>query len=272
MKIRICSLFSGSSGNSTLIRIDDQAILIDAGCGIVKMKKALAETGTSFEQIKAIFISHEHVDHINGLKSILKKYSVPVIANKNTLDAIQEALYPVEARAFIEMEPGSIAESGYFKVKSVKTYHDAVNSVCYFIQTPLCKIGIITDTGKLDQEIADEAAGCNVLILEANHDYDMLWGSTYPYYLKHRIAGDFGHLSNNQAADFISGIYTETLKDVLFAHLSEENNSPTLALHTIGKYLERNGIRLYNERRKTGLRIDIAPRNDISRIIEYADS
>lgn len=268
MKIRICSLFSGSSGNETLIQIDDQAIMIDAGYGINKTKKALAELNVSFDQIKAIFITHEHVDHIKGLRSILNKHNIPVIANENTLKAILDIDPEINSKSFVILDTGSMAENGPFRVKSVKTFHDAAESVCYFVETPAGKIGIITDTGKLDQTIANEAAGCKVLILEANHDYEMLWGSTYPYYLKHRIAGDFGHLSNNQAADFVSGIYTENLTNVMFAHLSAENNSEVLALHTISKYLKQAGIELYTDRKKCGLQIDIAPRNSISKVIE----
>lgn len=229
MALSVHSLASGSSGNSILIRDDHSAVLIDAGIGILKLKNALEQVETNPADISAIFITHEHSDHIAGAVRMARRYQVPIIANAPTLQAIDES----ESVPTHVLDAGGETAIGDLLVRSFPISHDAACPVGYTIEAPGAAVCSATDTGILTPEIRDEAVNADLLILESNHDAEMLVKGPYPWYLKRRIAGECGHLSNDTAAGLIVDL-AEMGKSmcVWLAHLSKTNNSPWIALST----------------------------------------
>lgn len=267
MDIRFCTLFSGSSANSTFLEIDGRAILIDAGAGIRKTETALNEIGSSLSKVEAIFITHEHSDHISGLKTILKKHRIPVLANRRTLDAIEQSDREIDTSLFRCMPTGASAVKGDFEIISCATSHDAAESVCYVIRTEKGNFGVITDLGEYSEDILAAAGSCKALVLESNHDEDMLWNGSYHPELKKRVFGASGHLSNRQCGELLSAVCQTGLKTVFLAHLSQENNTPALALTTVCGAVEKRGVRIGSVPGEGDLCITVSPRNERSLIL-----
>ncbi len=268
MNYRICTLCSGSNANATFIDSGEKKILIDAGCGIRTAAKKLAELNTSLDEIDAVFITHEHTDHIKGLQSITKKYRIPIIANKKTLYAIKASIPSIDEGSLIELPTGATAVNGNLTIKSVKTNHDAAESVGYLIKADTKTIGVFTDLGDFNPEIIDALSECETAVLEANHDLEMLMNGTYPFPLKERILGQNGHLSNIQCAELICKAAEGNMKNVILAHLSKENNTPTIAYVTIADRIESAGKEVFSCQCNDGIFLSVAPRDEISAIIE----
>lgn len=230
--IQIHSLYSGSTGNAFLIRSESGAVLIDAGKSCKKLCEALAACNTSPEEIKAIFITHEHTDHIGALAVFLKKYPVPVHILEKSAYALRNL--PSVAPCLCLHKPLFEETVGEITLTSFPTPHDSAASVGYRIEICLkngqtVRIGYATDIGYVSAAVEEALTGCDAVILESNHDLDMLHTGPYPYSLKQRIASRYGHLSNPDSAALAARLCRTGTKSLMLAHLSEENNTPDTA-------------------------------------------
>jgi len=253
MSLSFCSFSSGSSGNSYLIKTEEAAVLIDAGISASRIIKGLFRTDTPKEKVKALFLTHEHHDHVTGARVLLKKLTeAKVYASSGTMEgAVRRDIY--EKRSFsneisedrriviVQDEAIKIAD---MTVYAFRTLHDAAESFGYHISANGKSIAILTDTGFVPEEIVNYVADADVLVLESNHDTELLRRGRYPHYLKQRILSDHGHLSNSQAADTLLRLYGyhDKKRVVLLAHLSAENNTPAIAERTVLTALAREGL------------------------------
>ncbi len=232
--IRILSLYSGSTGNAFLIQGPRTSILIDAGKSARRLCTALAEVGVSPAEIKAIFITHEHSDHVSALPVFLKKYPMPV-------HVLSESAYrigndPSVSPCLCLHRPSFCEELDGMRVTAFPTPHDSHASTGYRIEIETeegstFRIGYATDIGHVSKEVEAGLSGCEAVILESNHDLEMLRMGPYPYLLKQRIASRHGHLSNADSAAFAARLTAGGTHTIMLAHLSQENNEPQLAYH-----------------------------------------
>ena len=255
MSVKLCSIISGSSGNCTYIESGGRAILIDAGGSLRKIKAGVESIGGSMENIAGVFITHEHNDHITGLKPLINKHKIPVISNKKTLQGIFKAFPDINTDYFIESEPGQISKTNDFEVLSFKTSHDSAMSVGYHIKTADKKVTVVTDTGTVSDEIIEITKNCDALLIESNYDEKMLKTGSYPYYLIKRILADTGHLDNKNCAEAVMKIIEGGTTKFILGHLSEENNKPEIAAKEVFKLLKKNGLDPIKD-----IHIQIAPR------------
>lgn len=230
--IRIFSLYSGSGGNAFLVSAGEDAILIDAGKSAKRLCTALSAAGVAAETIRAIFVTHEHNDHISALPVFLKKHPIPV--HIQHASAYKLANDPAAAPCLCLHSPIFEEQVGCMRVRSFPTPHDSMGSVGFRIEIsqgdekPLC-IGYATDIGYVTNEIEEGLTGCDAVILESNHDPQMLKDGPYPYELKRRIASNRGHLSNPDSAELAARLCAAGTRGLMLAHLSQENNEPALA-------------------------------------------
>jgi len=238
MALSFCSFSSGSSGNCYLIRSGDTAILVDAGISVRRIFEGLDKTGTPKEQLAALLITHEHTDHTKSIRSVLKKVkNMKAYANAMTWARIGEQVCEEQKEIF---ETGESFLIGDIAVKTFRVFHDAAEPVGFTFSSGGKQISIVTDTGCICEEIISEIKEADILILEANHDVDMLRVGRYPWFLKQRILGKEGHLSNEAAGEILLRLLSENCKErhVLLAHLSKENNFPEMAYQTVKNILE----------------------------------
>lgn len=216
--------------------------MIDVGASCKAIGDSLRSLGTSLENIKAIFITHEHGDHIKGLETICKKYAIPVVCTVETARCICNSIVP--ARDCIRiMNVGESVKIGNLSIKSAKTPHDSADSVCFRITLSSGdELGYATDIGNLSDEVVDTLCGCRHVVIESNHDKTMLRSGPYPQSLKMRILGSHGHLSNEDCARFLPTLAACGCKNILLAHLSRENNTPELALSEAKELLSSAGF------------------------------
>ncbi len=240
---RLITLFSSSSGNCTLITNNDTKILVDAGVSMAKITTSLSKVNTEPSEIDAVLITHEHSDHISGLNVFCKKHSPHIYANSKTLEKIRENI--IASSDFLHpVDIGKPFPVGSMTVKAFSTPHDSISSVGYVIESDGKKYGVATDTGTITQSMLSSLASCEAVLIEANHDEDMLKSGPYPYYLKKRILSDKGHLSNDKCAWFATQLAIWGTKKIMLGHLSEKNNTSELAYETVGKMLNANGFEL----------------------------
>lgn len=224
---KFCPMFSGSSGNCTYISGVGGGILIDAGVSAKKIEGGLAQCGVQPTDVKAIFVTHEHADHISGIKVFAKRYKLPVYMTKGTLEGIkQRGAYCEEVDYRILSDEESVAG---LTVTHFKTDHDALGSCGYIIKSDKNKIAVCTDLGCITDEVRRAISGCNLVMIESNHDCDMLKCGVYTYQLKARILDKCGHLSNNICANELPRLCKEGTSRFVLAHLSRENNTPEKA-------------------------------------------
>ena len=229
--MRFENIASGSSGNSTYIGSDKTHLLIDCGISKKRITDGLNAAQLCLKDISAVLITHEHADHISSLGVILRALEVPVYATEGTVRGIFEnkslGLYDRGNFHIIKADcPFSV---GDMLIKPFKISHDANEPVCFRIESGGRCAGIVTDLGFYDRYLADNFKGLDIILAEANHDIRMLETGRYPYYLKQRIAGNKGHLSNEASGRFISEILHDNIKEIILGHLSRENNYPGLA-------------------------------------------
>ena len=233
--MRLCSIASGSSGNCVYVGSDATHLLIDTGISGKRIEEGVAELGLKLSEIDGIFITHEHTDHINGLGVIARKYGLPIYGTRGTLAAIRQA----PSLGFIDEELlHCIKADEKYTVKDVTLYpirtsHDAAEPVAYRIGHDKQKIAVITDLGCYNDYTVECLRDLDVLYLEANHDIHMLQVGPYPYYLKQRILGERGHLSNEAAGKLLSRLLHDKMRAVVLGHLSKENNLPELAYESV---------------------------------------
>lgn len=239
---RFYPLFSSSSGNCHFIGSPSGGILIDAGASCKKTVAALRQNGIMPEAVRAVFITHDHSDHINGLKVFLKCFNVPVYASAGTVGFLESGGYLPEG-AFAH-DIGSGAEVGGFFVTSFKTPHDAVDSVGYKIHTPDGKTCCVcTDLGTVTKEVHGELLGSDLVLLESNYDESMLRNGGYPFYLKKRISSENGHLSNADSSREVRILIENGTRRIILGHLSRENNTPRIAENTLLRTLGADFVR-----------------------------
>ena len=225
MSLFIASLNSGSNGNCYYIGSEDEAILVDAGISCRETEKRMKRLGLSMEKVKAIFVSHEHSDHITGIPVLAKKYQLPVYITEGTqvhgrLLLEQHLVIPFQAH-----EPIYI---GRLSVTPFPKFHDACDPHSFIVASTSVKVGIFTDIGIACANVIRHFQQCHAAFLEANYDEDMLSQGTYPYYLKKRIMSEMGHLSNSQALQLVIAHKPSFMSHLLLSHLSKNNNCPKL--------------------------------------------
>jgi phosphoribosyl 1,2-cyclic phosphodiesterase len=230
---RLITLFSGSSGNCHYIRSETTEILIDAGVSARSIENSLREVGSSLANISAIFVTHEHVDHVRGLEVISKKFGIPVHMASPSADALIKDKNAALCSTLVEHSPIYTATAGDINVTSFVTPHDSACCVGYRIEFPLGdsvhKIGIATDVGHIESDIIDALYGVDECIVESNHDVSMLMTGPYPYMLKRRILSPNGHLSNDDCGKLLTILAQSGTHAFMLAHLSRENNYPPTA-------------------------------------------
>ena len=239
--MQLYSIASGSSGNCIYLGEEDGGILIDAGISRKRIVTGLERKGLSLDDIKAIFITHEHSDHISGLGPVLRKNPIPVYATADTVSAIWEKtnMNNISPELVHSIRPEEEIEAGEMLVRPFSISHDAVDPVCYTVEKQGKRAAVATDMGCFDDTIIRVLGQCDSVLIEANHDINMLQVGPYPYSLKMRILGNKGHLSNTSCADLIKEILHKDLKHLVLGHLSRENNFPQLAYRTVLDELEK---------------------------------
>lgn len=235
-KTKIISLYSGSSGNATLVISGESAILIDAGKSARSLSAAIHAAGFDVDKIDAIFITHEHTDHVSALEVLLKKHNIPVHMTEQSADKIR--IYPGSALSskIVRHPPHFSVELDGMRVSSFCTSHDSAMSVGYRVEIAgdeSYTFGIATDTGYVTNEMRDGLFGCDAVFIESNHDVEMLRTGPYPAELKRRILSRSGHLSNEDCATFAAYLAKNGTKSFTLGHLSEENNTPSAALTAV---------------------------------------
>ncbi|MCR4673224.1 MAG: MBL fold metallo-hydrolase [Lachnospiraceae bacterium] len=229
------SIASGSSGNCLLVGNDDTRILIDAGVSKKRIEAGLRSYGLSLSDITAVVLTHEHSDHVKGLGVLSRAISAPIYGTRGTINAVRrmQSLGKVNDGQFNIIKPGQDIVINNVRVHSFSVPHDAADPVDYSFFGEGQKIGAAADLGYFDDEIVRELSGCDLLYIEANHDLRMLETGPYPYQLKMRIAGNYGHLSNEDSGQLIGRVLNEGLGSIILGHLSKENNYPDLALKAV---------------------------------------
>lgn len=231
------TLFSGSKGNCVYIRYGNQSILIDAGMSARATQRALMSVGGSLEKISAIFVTHEHTDHTRGLEVIVRKFGIPVhIAAPSavSINCIPDcmSIHPPCFECCI----------GEIEVSSFVTPHDSACSVGYIVRAGARTVGVATDLGYMPDDVTERLCGCTDVVIESNHDINMLMSGSYPPSLKRRILSRRGHLSNTDCADSVCILARNGVEHIVLAHLSQENNLPKLAFEASAAAMEHRGL------------------------------
>ncbi|MHB1236945.1 MAG: MBL fold metallo-hydrolase [Gallionella sp.] len=229
--MRFASLGSGSEGNALLVAAGNTLVLMDCGFGLQDTLMRLQRLGVSPGQLGGIVVTHEHGDHIGGVARIARKFNLPVWLTHGTLRS--------QARAFAgiagirEIDSHAAFAIGGIEVIPYPVPHDAAEPVQFVFSDGARRLGVLTDTGSSTAHIEQTLSGCDALVLECNHDAEMLMNSDYPYSLKQRVGGRFGHLNNQQAAAILSSLDLGRLQHLIAAHLSRTNNTPALAVRAL---------------------------------------
>ena len=246
MRFKFLSFGSGSSGNCYFLGTDEYGILIDAGIGIRTIKKVLKEYDYDLSQIHAVFITHDHADHIKAAGCLGEKYGIPIYATEEIHRGIENSRYVEEplyaSRRYLQKEiPVQLQD---FTLTAFDVPHDGTDNVGYYITFGEQRLTIATDMGYIADEAAKYLRQSNHLIIEANYDEEMLQQGNYPLYLKKRILSSTGHLSNRETAEFLSKNFDLHIRNIWLCHLSKDNNHPELACKTVELAMAQYGIRI----------------------------
>lgn len=231
-KIRFASLGSGSQGNGTLVSCGSTHVLIDCGFAMKETTRRLQRLGLEPEQLTAVLITHEHGDHIAGAGALVRRYQLPLYTTSGTKNS---GRIKGEVPDWRSINPEAVFAINDLEICPVTVPHDAREPVQFVISDGANRLGVLTDLGSITPHVVRHFSGCQALVLEANHDPKLLARGPYPVSLKQRVGGDFGHLSNQQAADFLTQIDTKHLTHLVASHLSEQNNEPNLACSTLAE-------------------------------------
>ena len=244
--MKFISLGSGSSGNCYLLQSGETSILLDAGIGTRSLKKHLKDIGLSLEDdVKAVFVTHDHADHIKSVGNIARECGKTIFATRLVHEGIAcnrclRIDVPNDRKVFVEK--GIAVEMGSFRITPFDVPHDSRDCVGYVVEADGVRFCLATDVGHITDTIREQVGLANYLVLEANHDVNMLMMGKYSPFLKERISSDRGHLNNEQAAYLLAEYATPQLRHVWLCHLSEENNHPVLARKTAEAVLRQHGI------------------------------
>ena len=240
MSITVCILASGSKGNCTYVSDGVTRILIDAGISCRKIEEGLAQLGVGLSDLDAVLITHEHIDHVYGLHTLAKKYAGPILANSRTAVAVD-----VKMRTDIARKQKDNFDTGFrlgtADIFPFRVSHDAVCPVGYVLTLGGHKVAYCTDLGTVTDSVRGNVEGCDLVVLESNHDLKMLATGPYPPELQDRIRSDRGHLSNEDSANFAAELAKGGTRQIVLAHLSEQNNTPSLATKALKAALKKAG-------------------------------
>jgi len=226
VSLRVCVLASGSKGNSTLVATEKTRLLLDAGLSRRETFTRLASVEQSADDFDAILISHEHSDHVNGLRVLAGELKVPIYATEATREAIS---WGPKAGPFETIVPGQKFTVGDIEITPFSIPHDAVDPVAFTLESQGLKVGVVTDLGYVHEVVKQRVKGCHCLVVESNHDLDMLKVGPYPWHIKQRVMSRHGHLSNLATAGFLTDDFDGAAQVLILAHLSETNNHPEIA-------------------------------------------
>ena len=272
--MRLVSLASGSNGNCTYVGTDNTHILVDAGCSKKRIEEGLNSLSLSLDDIDAIFLTHEHSDHIASLHTILRRYEIPVYLTNGTKEGVATSFARNNAAAsllprfhedgtFFDIRAEEDVPVKDILVKPMRISHDALEPVAYRFFAGGKKVAVATDMGCFDETTVQCLQGMDALLLEANHDLNMLQTGPYPYPLKQRIMGDKGHLSNEASGALLNHLLHDHLKGILLGHLSEHNNYPALAYETVRLAIEMGNTAYHGN----DFPLYVASRSGVSEVI-----
>jgi phosphoribosyl 1,2-cyclic phosphodiesterase len=225
--MRFTSLGSGSSGNGLVVESGRTRVLMDCGFGLAETKERLGRAGLKPSDISAIVVTHEHDDHMGGVARFALRYAIPVYLTRGTSQWLPEDFPAVLVRLIDSHTPFAIDA---ISVDPIPVPHDAREPVQYVFSDGAARLGVVTDLGTITQHVVEKLSGCEALVIECNHDLDMLMTGSYPDSLKRRVAGRFGHLSNADAGRLVALLDRGRMRHLIAAHLSQQNNTPALAV------------------------------------------
>lgn len=254
--MKVCVLSSGSKGNSTLVITDKVKILIDLGTTTSYVEAALNNLNVDVKEISHILITHSHVDHIKGLKVFIKRYNPVILVTEDMKNVLEKELGNFRYEYYEDKK----AIIGDLTVNVIKTSHDAEESIGFVLTNNNSSMVYITDTGYINQKYFKILSNNNLYVLESNHDIKMLIDGPYPYYLQQRVRGDKGHLSNKQASDYLCKFIGDNTRKIVFAHISEHNNSYEKVIETFNEELSKNDMKFDD--------VLIAKQNEATEVIE----
>ena len=265
--MELCSIASGSSGNCIMAGAKDTRLLIDAGISGKRIEQGLNSLGHKTAEMCGVLVTHEHIDHIGGLGVIARRYGLPIYATEGTIQAIlnTKSVGQIDASLFHAILPDEPFSIGELTIDPIRISHDAADPVAYIVRDGKASAGVITDLGTYDPYIIHKLQGLNLLLLEANHDVSMLQAGPYPYYLKQRILGNRGHLSNESCGQLLAHLLHDKFRAVVLGHLSRENNYPQLACEAV-----RLEITMGDCPYKGGdFPVYVAKRDSVSEVMEF---
>lgn len=264
--MRMCSIASGSSGNCIYVGTEATHLLVDAGISCKRTIEGLNQLGLTGNDIDGILVTHEHADHINGLGVLSRKYGIPIYATPGTIEAIKgvKSLGKIDETLFHEVKADEKMTLKDITINPMIISHDAAQPVAYRFQYGNNRMAVVTDLGTYDDYTVESLKGMQALVLEANHDVNMLQVGPYPYPLKQRILGKKGHLSNELSGKLLSKLLNDNLKAVCLGHLSKENNLAELAYETVRLEITMAD----NPYKADDFQIFVANRSELSPVVE----
>ncbi|HWI41577.1 MAG TPA: MBL fold metallo-hydrolase [Verrucomicrobiae bacterium] len=237
--MRVCLLASGSKGNAIYVESGNTRLLVDAGLAAREIDRRLAAIGVEGTSLDAVLVTHEHSDHVRGAGAVARRYRIPVMLSHGTARPARTMLGKVEAREFESSQPFTFRD---LRIDPFPITHDAADPVGFIIDSAEGRVGVATDLGIATRLVQDKLASCRILVLEFNHDEEMLVNGPYPWHLKQRIRSRHGHLSNGESALLLEDILHGGLEAVFLAHLSEVNNHPEIALKAAASTVSRQNV------------------------------
>lgn len=240
---KICPLFSGSSGNSIYIESGKEAILIDVGKSAKQIENAINVNNLSLEKIKAIFVTHEHIDHVRGLRVFASKYNIPVFSSHGTIEALKNSNH-INGKFEYSVIKNSGVKIACMDIFPFRTSHDCNEGLGFVVKTDdETSVAIASDLGFISSEVRQAINSCDVLVIESNHEVNMLKVGPYPYALKKRILSPIGHLSNDDCAKELPYFVKNGTKHILLTHLSRDNNNEDIAYNSALSALQNSGMK-----------------------------
>lgn len=262
MRLEFASIASGSSGNCIYVASGHTRLLIDAGLSGKRIEAGLGALSLTGYDIDAMLVTHEHNDHVDGVGIMSRRYDIPVYATEGTWAKMPEKIGKIKPGNKNALYSGEALIINDLCIKPFDIPHDAAQPVGYTITDGVEKITVATDIGHITDEVKENIKDSSILLIESNHDVDMVKTGPYPYQLKQRVLSDFGHLSNENCGKMLKEVITDRLKYVFLGHLSNENNTPDLAFETVKNALENQGIVIGGD-----INMYVAPRYGVKRRI-----
>lgn len=259
--LKFASLYSGSSGNCLYVETENTKILIDAGVSLKKIEKGLDALNVNAQDLDGVIVTHEHIDHIQSIGNLSKKFDIPVFANQKTFDAMPKQTEKLSEKNKKKINIDEKFMIGDIEILPFSIPHDAADPCGFTLFSNNKKISIATDIGHMTGDIVKQIDGSEFVLLEANYDTEVLKYTKYPFKLKERIAGPTGHLSNKMAGQTINYLINSGLKKAMLGHLSKESNFPELAYQTVIDEIIANGTSIDN------FGLSVADRNEPGKLI-----